>query len=492
MQLSDDLVRDLQRMNPWWAGDPLPVLPKTRRHLVGSIQRRLELGLASIVAIRGPRQVGKTTAQLHVLADLLKKGVPPTHILRVQCDTLAPLSELTEPLLRLVDWYEDIILKETLNAAAQRGVPTYLFFDEVQNISNWAVQLKHLVDHSTTQVVLTGSSALRLEQQGRESLAGRMTTIEAGVLSLTEISLFHGFDLGHPFLPDNGLERLTQKDFWQELVEYGVAHQTDCARAFAWFSQRGGYPLVHQRADVEWSYVADQLNETVIRRVVQHDLLVNKRGRRRDALLLEEIFRLACRYIGQTPSSAVFTREAQRALGTNIGPQRVNQYLRALSDTLLLRLIEPLEIRLKRRRGNAKICLADHGLRASWLQEIIPLDPEALAREPHLTTLAGHIAESVVGTSLSTVAGLDIAHLPERGGEPEVDFVLTVGTRRIPIEVKYQRRIDALRDTEGLRTFLEKSVNNALFGILVTQTGTIRLDDPRIVVLPLPSLLLLR
>ena len=191
MQLSDALIRDLQRMNPWWAGDPLPVLPKTRRHLVGSIQRRLELGLAPIVAIRGPRQVGKTTAQLHVLEDLLKQGVPPTHILRVQCDALAALSELSEPLLRIVDWYEDTILKETLNAAAHREEPTYLFFDEVQNISNWAVQLKHLVDHATMQVVITDSSPLRIEQQGRESLAGRVTTIEAGALSLKRVSTMH-------------------------------------------------------------------------------------------------------------------------------------------------------------------------------------------------------------------------------------------------------------------------------------------------------------
>lgn len=232
MQLSNDLVRDIQRMNPWWAGNPLPVLPKTRRHLVGSIQRRLELGLAPIVAIRGPRQVGKTTAQLHVLEGLLKKGVLPTRILRVQCDALATLSELSEPLLRLVDWYEDTILKETLNAAAQRGTPAYLFFDEVHNIANWAVQLKHLVDHSTTQVVMTGSSALRIEQQGQESLAGRMTTIEAGVLSLTEISLFHNFGLDRPFLPDNGLEVLTRKDYWQELVEHGLKHQTVRDHAF--------------------------------------------------------------------------------------------------------------------------------------------------------------------------------------------------------------------------------------------------------------------
>ena len=58
--------------------------------------------------------------------------------------------------------------------------------------------------------------------------------------------------------------------------------------------------------------------------------------------------------------------------------------------------------------------------------------------------------------------------------------------------MKYQRRIDPLADTEGLRTFIEKSVNNAPFGILVTQTDDAPVLDPRIVALPLSSLMLLR
>jgi hypothetical protein len=70
--------------------------------------------------------------------------------------------------------------------------------------------------------------------------------------------------------------------------------------------------------------------------------------------------------------------------------------------------------------------------------------------------------------------------------------VLTIGTRRIPLEVKYQRRIDPLADTEGLRAFIERRVNNAPFGLLVTQTDTDAVIDPRIVALPLSSLLLLR
>jgi len=109
-----------------------------------------------------------------------------------------------------------------------------------------------------------------------------------------------------------------------------------------------------------------------------------------------------------------------------------------------------------------------------------------------LTTLAGHIAESVVGAALSTIPSLDISHLPARGGEPEIDFVLAIGTMRIPLEVKYQRSIDPLRDTEALRTFIEKAVNNAPFGILVTQSDETTVSDPRLVALPLSSFMLLR
>jgi predicted AAA+ superfamily ATPase len=491
LRLEDELVRNLRRLNPWWEGTPMRALPGTRRHLVRQIHARLGTRLAPIIVVRGPRQIGKTTAQLQVLSDLLASGVDGRSILRVQADELPALTDLKEPILRIADWFEANILGCTLNAAAQAGRPTYLFLDEVQNLRDWAPQLKFLVDSSTTQVVVTGSSALRIEL-GRDSLAGRISTIEAGVLSLTEIADFRGIDLGKPFLADNGLEPLTQVEFWRELREHGRALATQRDLAFAQFSLRGGYPLVHERKETAWPQLADQLNENVIKRVIQHDLRVGERGRKRDAALLEEIFRLACRYVGQSPGPVLFAREAQRALHANVGTGRVRQYIRFLGDTLLLRLVEPLEIRLKKRRANPKVCLADHGLRASWLQEVVPIHPDGLLQEIHLTTLAGHIAESVTGAALSTIAHLDLAHVPRRGDEPEIDFALTVGTRRIPLEVKYQRKIDPLADTEGLRSFVEKSINNAPFGILVTQTDSEDVLDPRIVALPLSTLLLLR
>jgi predicted AAA+ superfamily ATPase len=340
-------------------------------------------------------------------------------------------------------------------------------------------------------VFVTGSSALQIER-GRDSLAGRIATLEAGTLSLTEIGLLRGYDLGAPFLPENGLGTLIQKEFWRELVEHGRRLSDARDAVFQWFADRGAYPLVHQNAELPWEILADQLNETVIHRVIQHDLRAGRGGHAHDASLFEEVFRLACRYAGQCPGVPLFVRETQRALSIDIDGPRIHRCLRALADTLLLRLVEPLEFRLKKQRGHPKICLADHGLRASWLQELIPLSPSDLARDPGSTPLAGHLAESVVGATLATINGLDIAHLPEREDQKEIDFVLVIGARRIPIEVKYHRRIDPLRDTEGLRQFIEKSVNNAPFGLLITQTDGEPLDDPRLVRLPLATFLLLR
>jgi predicted AAA+ superfamily ATPase len=204
------------------------------------------------------------------------------------------------------------------------------------------------------------------------------------------------------------------------------------------------------------------------------------------------VFRLACRYAGQSPGAATYVAEIRQALAGNTGWKRILAYLKFLDGAMLLKLVPPLELRLKRRKGNYKVCLCDHGLRASRLQEVVPLDEAGLAEAPHLCDLAGHIAESVTGSFLSGLPHLDLAHFPERSTEPEVDFVLTIGEHRIPMEVKYRERIDPHRDTLGLRAFLEKTVYNAPFGVLITLTDDVTVRDPRIVALPLSSVLLMR
>jgi predicted AAA+ superfamily ATPase len=444
------------------------------------------------VVLRGPRQVGKTTLQLQIIDHLIReRKVDPRCILRVQFDELPSLSRMREPVLTIARWFEGRILGSTFNEAAVQGKTVFLLFDEVQNLTDWAPQLKALVDHHTVRVLVTGSSALRIEA-GRDSLAGRIAQVELGTLLLREIIALRFNESLPPHLEENGLQPLLKPDFWRSLQAAGVAAGDLRDRGFREFSERGGYPIAQARSDVPWPEIADQLNETVIQRAIRHDLRIGLRGTKRDPQLLEEVYRLACRYAGQTPGQAVFVSEIQQALGGNIGWARILAYLKFLDGALLLKLVRPLELRLRRKRGNSKICLCDHGLRASWLQEVVPIDKEGLRRNPDVSSLAGHIAESVVGYYLAGLPHLDLAHFPERGAEPEVDYVLTVGEHRIPLEVKYQQRVDPFTDTVGLRAFVEKRHNNAPFGILVTLHDEVKIPDPRIVQVSLPSLLLLR
>jgi predicted AAA+ superfamily ATPase len=486
-----ELSQNIRTLNPWWEEKPGPQLPTFRRWPFDRLVKLTLGGITPATVLRGPRRVGKTVLLRQVIEQLLGQGVGPTRILYVPFDELPAMRGIAEPVLAIARWFEEQILKSSFNESVRRHERVFLFFDEVQNLDAWAPQIKNLVDNHTVSVLVTGSSSLRIEA-GRDSLAGRITTLDLGPLLLREIAGLRFNYSAQPYWSNNGLDALVKPEFWREGIAQSAKEAAIRHKAFAAFSERGAYPVAHERAETPWHELADHLNETVIKRAIQHDLRMGARGQKRDEKLLEEVFRLCCRYAGQCPGQNLLVPEVQQALGGNIGWNRILSYLRFLDGTLLIRLVSPLELRLKRRKAPPKICLCDHALRAGWLQETIPLDPKGLLAEPHLTDLAGHLAESSLGYFLSSIPHLDVAYFPTRGAEPEVDFVLTVGTRRIPVEVKYRKRIDPHQDTVGLRAFLEKTVYNASFGLLVTLEDSVTLSDPRIIPISLSSLLWLK
>lgn len=486
-----DLGEAIFALNPAWEGRPGPHVPDYRRWVFPRLYKSLKAGLAPATVLRGPRRVGKTVLLRQVMENLAAEGVAPRSVLYMPFDELSGLKRLKDPILEVARWFEKSVLGRSFNEARRDGQPAYLLFDEVQNLPNWSPQVKHLVDNHDVRVMITGSSSLRIEA-GRDSLAGRITSIDLGPLLLREIAALRR-DADLPaYWRDNGLESLVERDFWIGAARHGDREREPRRRAFAAFSERGAYPVAHGEVSAEWRELSAHLNETVIKRAIQHDLRMGPRGQKRDERLLEEVFRLCCRYAGQCPATRRMVREIQETLAANIGPARIGNYLNFLDGTMLVRMVQPLELRLKRKRSHPKICLSDHSLRASWLQEIVPLAPEGLAAEPHLSDLAGHLAESVLGYHLASIPGLGVAHLPERDGEPEVDFVLTVGVKRIPVEVKYRRRIHPNADSTGLRAFLDKKVNNAPLGILVTLEDEAKVEDPRVVPISLSSLLWMR
>ena len=332
VSLSQLLERGLETVvrnaNPWWLGESIAGVPSFRRSAFEPVYHRLSRGLAPAVLLRGPRQVGKTTLLTQVLDQFIRDGVDPKRLFRLQFDDLSNLKRLATPLVELVDWYVRNVLGDTLNSAAAAGRAPFLFLDEVQNLPEWAPQLKHLVDLGKVRAMVTGSSALRIDS-GHDSLAGRVQTLEMGPLLLENPRRrpagFGG--VCNAFL--NGLAPLKDKMFWQALRAHGEAYHDVRDRAFQAFAERGAYPVAQVRADIPWGELADFLNESVVRRAIIHDLRMGSRGQKRDEHLLESgipsrvpLYR-AVAVAGDVPRRDQASDECRHGLATNPGVSQV-------------------------------------------------------------------------------------------------------------------------------------------------------------------------
>lgn len=504
--LTPELVRFLEENNPWWRGKPTKVVPTYPRWAFKEVVSHLHSRLAPIVAVRGSRRVGKSVLQAQLIEELLlagksdptRKPVEPARILNVQFDDAPALGGVSMPIQAIVQWYEAHVLKKTLNEAAKEGRPAYLLFDEVQNLADWSVQLKILADKTDTCILVTGSSALRIAQ-GQDNLAGRVHTIELGPLRLREVAGIRGVRGLEPYAPNAPLEEWKKKDFWLGLVAHGRKHAAARDQAFRMFSERGGYPLCHVAAEQPTETVRQQIVADVINKTIDHDPGHKHGGTPLDPAFVREVFRMVCRYAGQPVGPKHFAEELNQLLLTPISPVKVEEAIRYLADSLLIHRVSPPEILLRKQVEQPKLCVCDHFVRNGVLQQTLPLDPEKLKNcDPAVSTQVGHLVESVLGYFLKGLPGVEVAWFPRRGNdkdpksiEPEVDFILTVGTNRIPLEVKYRRGAPQRSDLAGIRSFCGKPAYAAPFGVVVTQTAEGLIGDDAVAV-PLSTFLLLR
>ncbi len=270
-KLPIELSENLRDLNPWWEGKPGPSMPPHRRWPFDRLVRMLRVGMTPACVLRGPRRVGKTVLLRQIIELLIGEGVSPRRILYVPFDELPALRGLSEPVLAISRWFEATILGRSFNQAGRANEPAYLFLDEVQNLDAWAPQVKNLVDNHMVRALVTGSSSLRIEA-GRDSLAGRVTTLDMGPLLLREIALLRYGHQVDAFWADNGLDKVATPQFWQDGIQFAQDTKQLREQAFRSFSERGAYPVAQERHDIPWPEVADYLNETVIKRAIQHDL----------------------------------------------------------------------------------------------------------------------------------------------------------------------------------------------------------------------------
>lgn len=497
--LTPELVAFLEDRNPWWRAQPARERQRFRRWAYAEMVRRLDKKLAAMVVIRGSRRVGKSVLQSQLIEDLLLIGkadttgkpVDPARILSVQFDDAPALGGISMPVQAIVRWFEQNVLKKTLNKAAQDGQPAYLFFDEVQNIHDWSVQLKILADNADARIIVTGSSALRIAK-GKDNLAGRMDTIELGPLRLWEVAGIRGIRGLAPYADDAPLEEWKKRDFWLGLIAHGKKHAKLRDEAFGHFSRLGGYPLCHNTDETDVDRVRQQVLTGVIDKTIDSDPEHKHRAAPLDPKLVREVFRMVCRYAGQAVRPNRIGDELHQLLQTPVPNAKVTEAIEFLADSLLVHQVPPLELLAKRQGSPAKLCVCDHFVRNGVLQETLPLDPVALKKcDQAVATQVGHLIESVLGYFLKGIPGIEVSWFPERPKEPEVDLVLTIGTGRIPVEVKYRRGKPDKASVAGIESFCGKAAYEAPFGVIVTQSAEGPIGDNAIAV-PASTFLLLR
>jgi predicted AAA+ superfamily ATPase len=181
LPLTNDQITDrLRQENPWWAtgGVDEDYLQMQKRLYFELFYPLVEdISIKRAVILMGPRRVGKTVLLYHTIDALIKHGINPHQIAYISIENpffnKIPLEQLFKT-----------CLKATGRA---NGKGCYIFFDEIQYLTDWEVHLKSLVDsYPQTKFVVSGSAAAALKLKSNESGAGRFTDFMLPPLTFNE------------------------------------------------------------------------------------------------------------------------------------------------------------------------------------------------------------------------------------------------------------------------------------------------------------------
>lgn len=156
--------------NPWWVNNEIEIQfkeMKTRLYFDLFYPLVEERDPRRAVVLMGPRRVGKTVMMYHTIGKLLiDKIVENNKICFINIENPLYFNMGLEELFALA------------RSASGISNPSgyFVFFDEIQYLTNWEIHLKVLVDsYPNTKFIVSGSAAAALKLKSSESGAGRFT-----------------------------------------------------------------------------------------------------------------------------------------------------------------------------------------------------------------------------------------------------------------------------------------------------------------------------
>ena len=478
------LLRELQKENKWWAAGEVP------SELVRQFKRADYYIYTSLLdsdypnVIYGPRRIGKSTVIFQLIDFLLtEKKIAPRRIIFLSLER--PFFSLVKnPIKDSLQIFEENILKEPIESMKE---PIYLFFDEASRSEDWALHVKEYFDKKYKgKFFVTGSSSPALFKKSFESLVGRHTAILMLPLKFSDVVRIVSDDenkallatLGKVVLWDSFLKAITQKNskiFFDALqttyVGVGSEGETLLQLMLNKYLLRGGYPEFYDKKN-SWTDASKIMREAYFDAIISYDMqrVFNSRNPEK----IKQLYTFLAAATAQQVNLST--------LCGNLGISRsaLNDYLSQLQQTHLIKIMRPYK-KNKIKIGNdiKKIYVGDIGLRNSVLG--ITED------EINNPALLGHLAETAAQDhALRLKFNLDKKGVCEtffwKNGKKEIDIILEVSGKIIPIESKYAEQIKS-EDVLELKNYV--AANKCPFGILLTKKSFQFGEKNKIISIPL-------
>ncbi len=277
-----------------------------------------------VKVLTGIRRSGKSTIMKMIMDKLEnERHIPKENIISMRFDSME---------------YEDMTAKqmfEKIKAGLCDQGRTYLFLDEVQEISGWEKVVNSFLGEYDVDIYVTGSNSRMMSSEIATYLTGRYVSFQVYPLSFEEYLAFR-----------------------KEVTEVKNPHQE-----LADYVRLGGFPATHLRAysqDEVYTIVRDIYNSTIFSDIV-------RRNQIRKVDQLERVVKYTFSNVGNT-FSAKSISDYLKSEKRSIDNETVYSYLEKLEKAYILHRCSRYDLQGKEiLKTQEKFYLADTSLRYSVL-----------------------------------------------------------------------------------------------------------------------------
>ena len=384
----------------------------------------------------GPRQAGKTTL-MKLLQEFLEREGEKTLYLNLDFESDQPFFQSQKALIQKIE----------LELGKQKG---FIFIDEIQRKENAGLFLKGLYDYDLPyKFIVSGSGSVELKEKIHESLLGRKRLFEIETLSFKEFVNFK-----------------TDYRYQEKLINFFAVEQEKGRILLEEYLNFGGYPrVVLEETLSEKKKIMDEIYRSLLEKDMAYLLKVEK----------IEAFSHLIKILASQIGRIVNFSELSSTIGISL--KTIENYFRYAQKTYIIEKLTPYFRNPRTEISKAPVVyFHDLGLRnyALGFFGSLPLGMER-----------GFLFQNFIFRLLKEKyhqETLDL-HFWRTKDRAEVDFILEIAGRFIPVEIKYAE----LKKPElgrSLRSFISRYKSPEAWVVNLALEEKLSVENAEVHILP--------